>query len=73
MRRRSVRQESNHPQRGQFLSELLGAAHRESVQDELSAVRVLFELLGFLLKKLGLALTPVGDDVQGFFEEPKCE
>jgi hypothetical protein len=34
------------------LSELLGAAEAEPVQDELSAVRVLFELLGFLLTQL---------------------
>jgi hypothetical protein len=34
------------------LSELLGAAEGEPVQDELSAVRVLFELLGFLLRRL---------------------
>jgi hypothetical protein len=38
------------------LSELLGAAEGEPVQDELSAVRVLFELLGFLLKQV-LALS----------------
>jgi hypothetical protein len=31
------------------LSELLGEAAREWVQVEVSAVRVLFELLGFLL------------------------
>jgi hypothetical protein len=46
------------------LSELLGAAEREPVQDELSAVRVLFELLGFLLKELSavssqLSVTPI--------------
>jgi len=34
------------------LSELLGAAEGEPVQDELSAVRLLFELLGFLLRRL---------------------
>jgi hypothetical protein len=34
------------------LSELLGAAAGEPVQDELSAVRLLFELLGFLLRRL---------------------
>jgi len=34
------------------LSELLVEVAREPVQDEVSAVRVLFELLGFLLKKL---------------------
>jgi hypothetical protein len=39
-------------ERGELLSELLGAAEREPVQNELSAVRVLFELLGFLLKQL---------------------
>jgi len=38
------------------LSELLGAAEGEPVQDELSAVRVLSELLGFLLRRL-LALS----------------
>jgi hypothetical protein len=32
------------------LPELLDAAEREPVQDEVSAVRVLFELFGFLLK-----------------------
>jgi hypothetical protein len=32
------------------LSELLGAIAREPVQIEVSAVRILFELLGFLLK-----------------------
>ena len=32
------------------LSELLGEVAREPVQVEVSAVRVLFELLGFLLK-----------------------
>jgi hypothetical protein len=34
------------------LSELLGTAEREPVQDELSAMWVLFELLGLLLKQL---------------------
>jgi hypothetical protein len=33
------------------LSELLGEITREPVQVEVSAVRVLFELLGFLLEK----------------------
>jgi hypothetical protein len=33
------------------LSELLGAIAREPVQIEVSAVRILFELLGFLLKQ----------------------
>jgi len=40
---------------GELLSELLGAAEAEPMQDELSAVRVLFELLRFLLRQL----TPV--------------
>jgi hypothetical protein len=34
---------------GIVLPELLGAIEREPVQDELQAVRILFELLGFLL------------------------
>jgi hypothetical protein len=37
-------------ERGELLPELFGAAEREPVQNELSAVRVLFELLGFLLR-----------------------
>jgi hypothetical protein len=35
------------------LSELLDAIAREPVQIEVSAVRILFELLGFLLKTSG--------------------
>jgi len=34
------------------LPELHGAIAREPVQVEMSAVRILFELLGFLLKEL---------------------
>jgi hypothetical protein len=34
------------------LSELFGEAAGEPVQAEVSAVRVLFELLGFLLKEI---------------------
>jgi len=39
------------------LSELLGEVAGEQVQVEVSAVRVLFELLGFLLKTKLLALS----------------
>jgi hypothetical protein len=46
------------------LSELLDAVEAEPVQDELPEVRVLFELLGFLLTTLSaiscqLSLTPI--------------
>jgi len=37
------------------LSELLDKIARQRVQDEVSAVRVLFELLGFLLSQLLIA------------------
>jgi len=41
------------------LSELLGEVAGEQVQVEVSAVRVLFELLGFLLKTAASRQVPV--------------
>jgi hypothetical protein len=53
--RKYFAQESRRIQPSQFLPELLGSTQRTSLQAQLCALRVLFELLRFLLKSFRLS------------------